>query len=318
MEEIYTKRIDYKGELGDISKAICKTYTLGELISNKLILMGFEDFNFNLETTKGKYFVKIFGNYRKDEDCERYVDIMLAAEKAGVSTPKLYRSNQGYLNKLSVEGCPLRLCVMEHIEGQTIFELNEKLNLDEIKFIAKQAALINSMEFKPKYLYDSWAIVNFLKEFEKKSKYLPEEDMKRVQPLIEEFKEIKVDELPHCFVHGDILKTNVMKDVNNKLWIIDFSVSNYYPRIQELAVLACNLFFNAENKEESEKNLDIALKEYQRTVKLTDRELKVLPTYIKLAHAMHIVGSHQSAVEGSSEETEYWLKQGRSGLEQMV
>ena len=33
----------------------------------------------------------------------------------------------------------------------------------------------------------------------------------------------------------------VMKDNNGKLWIIDFAVSNYMPRIVDLAVSSCNL-----------------------------------------------------------------------------
>jgi len=50
-----------------------------------------------------------------------------------------------------------------------------------------------------------------------------------VQPLVKEFENLGIEELPHCFVHGDIITTNVMRDSTDQLWIIDFSVSNYYP-----------------------------------------------------------------------------------------
>jgi len=87
-----------------------------------------------------------------------------------------------------------------------------------------------------------------------------------------------------------------------------------------LAVLACNLFFNAKSKEESENNLNIALEEYQKRIPLTDKELVTLPTYIKLAHAMHILCANYEEVAKNnvSEENEYWLQQGRAGLEQML
>jgi len=59
--------------------------------------------------------------------------------------------------------------------------------------------------------------------------------------LVREFNALKMKKLPHCFVHGDLIETNIMKDKEGKLWIIDFAVANYYPRIIELAVLACNI-----------------------------------------------------------------------------
>lgn len=318
MREVYKRRIGYRGKLEEISYAVCKSFNLGEFSSNDLILIGYEDFNFALETTKGKYFVKVFANFRSDKDCQRYVDIVAEAINAKVNTPKLFKSEQGYLHKVEIRDCNLRLCVMEHIEGQDIFSLGETLNPSEMKAIAQQAALINSIDIKPQPIYDSWAIVNFLEEFRKTKKYLSARDLELVQPLVQEFKDLRIKELPHCFVHGDIITTNVMRDNKNKLWIIDFSVSNYYPRIQELAVLACNLFFDAESKTKSENNLNVALEEYQKKIKLTDKELTALPAYVKLAYAMHIIGAtYATSVENNtSEENKYWLQQGREGLEQ--
>ena len=137
-----------------------------------------------------------------------------------------------------------------------------------------------------------------------------------IKPLTKEFEKINIQTLPHCFVHGDIIATNTMKDKNNKIWIIDFAVSNYYPRIQELAVFACNLLFDEEHRSKTENNLKIALGEYQKVIKLTPRELEILPTYIKLAYAMHVLSATYESVaeKNNSEENKYWLSQGRMGL----
>ncbi len=319
MREVYEKRIGYNGNLGEISSAVCKSFNLGEFLANKLILRGYEDFNFVLETRKEKYLVKVFANFRSDKDCQRYIDILRDVITARVKTPKLFKSEQGYISKLKINDCNLRLCVMEYIKGKDIFSLRKTLNENEIKFIAKQAALINSIDIKPQAIYDSWAIVNFQEEFRKTKKYLSVRDLKLIEPLVQEFNNLRIKELPHCFVHGDIIATNVMKD-KDKLWIIDFAVANYYPRIQELAVLACNLFFDAKSKTKSENNLNIALEEYQKKIKLTDKELNVLPRYIDLAHAMHIIGAtYAKAVDQNiSKENKYWLQQGRKGLEQKL
>ena len=68
------------------------------------------------------------------------------------------------------------------------------------------------------------------------------------------------------------------------------------------------------------KVYDEALDEYQKRIKLMPRELEALPTYIKLAHAMHILLANYEKVakDDDSEENEYWLEEGRAGLKQMI
>jgi Ser/Thr protein kinase RdoA (MazF antagonist) len=244
---------------------------------------------------------------------------MEKAIDAKIATPRLLKSKQGFLYIAEMNKIKLRLCVAEYINGKTLFESKEKLGNEEIKFLARQISLINQLDIKPKFIYDEWAITNFLKEFKKKSKSLSREYLRLVEPLVKKYKELNVDKLPHCFVHGDIISTNLMKDNNCNLWIIDFSVSNYYPRIQELAILACNLFFEENNKDKTKENLEIALKEYQKTITLTKEELKVLPTYIQLAHAMHLLSANFEKVAKNNlkKENEYWLNQGKIGLMQI-
>ena len=309
MEDSFRKRINYDGDIKDISIKICEDYNLGDLKSNHLVLIGYEDFNFIIETSKGKYFVKIFAKFRNMDDCKRYIEIMEKAMDAKIAVPKLLSSKQGLLYITEINRIKLRLCVAEFIYGKTLFETGEKLSSEEIRFLAHQISLINQLDIKPKFIYDEWAITNFLKEFKKKSKSLSEEHLKLIEPLVKRYKELNIEELPHCFVHGDIIITNVMKDNKGKLWIIDFSVSNYYPRIQELAILACNLFFVENNLAKSKENLEIALGEYQKTVALTKVELEALPTYIQLAHAMHLLSANFEKVSknNTTKENEYWL-----------
>lgn len=318
MEELFKKRINYEGNIKDISLQICKDLNLGSFKSNKIILVGYEDFNYILTTHKGKYFVKIFASSRTNNDCLRYLEIMEKSIAAKVATPKLIKSKSGYLDVCKVNNVKLRLVVFDYIDGDNFYKLNRKLNKAEIKFVAKQIATINSIKLKPKLIYDNWAVANFLKQYKKYSKYLSKEDLVLVKPLVSKFNELNVDKLPKAFVHGDIIATNLMKDKKGKLWIIDFSVSNYYPRIQELAVLACNLFFEAKSKTKSENNLKLALKEYNKILPLTKAELKALPDYIELAHGMHVLCANYEKVKNNnnSKENEYWINEGLSGLKQ--
>lgn len=314
--ERFFERINFDGELDAIGLSICEKLSLGDLVSSTLVTTGYEDFNFILETLHGKYFVKGFSNFRTDDDCVRYTDVMVKVGGTGVSTPHLLNGGQGCLFEVTVGDITFRFCLLDHIEGSTYYSLGEKPNENEITEIAYQAALINSIGIIPRPKYDSWAVVNFLIEFNKKGSYLSSGDYNLEEVLVEEFTRIDIKSLPHCFVHGDINSTNVMRDDKGGIWVIDFSSANYYPRIQEIAVLASNLLFDEDLKEKSERNLRIALETYQKRIQLTARELDALPSYIKLAYGMNLLLANFELVaeENHSRENEYWIEQGRIGL----
>ena len=82
--------------------------------------------------------------------------------------------------------------------------------------------------------------------------------------------------------------------------------------------MACDILFNRDNQKESEQNLKDALGEYQKTIKLTPRELESLPIYIKLAHAMHVLcATYEKEINNNNTaENEYFLDIGKSGLRQ--
>ena len=173
---------------------------------------------------------------------------------------------------------------------------------------------MSQINHHPKYFYDSWAIPNFLREFLNVKDKLEGDDLKYLEPLVALFPKLEIDKLPHAFVHGDIIATNVIKSTKGKLFIIDFGAANYYPRIQELAVLLCDLLF-ADDKEKYLQNYNQVLEIYQKEVSLNKKELELLPVFIKLAHAMHIVPATREKAKGNAlPENDFWLKSGQMGL----
>jgi len=310
----FQKRINYQGQLSELLKQVTGDYDFGNYQSHKIATVGYEDFNVILKTSKGKFFIKFFADFRNKANCQRCVDVILAVIKQGVNHPGLFKSNQGYLHEIKIKDELIRLIAIEYIEGKTFFDLKQKPSSDEMIFLVKQASIINSTNIQPAYVYDNWAIVNFLKEYNQIKKILTDADIKLIEPLAKEFSKINIETLPHCFVHGDIIDTNVIRSDTGELYIIDFSVSNFYPRIQELAVMLCDILFNSnENKfkEIYAKTLNI----YQEKIELTEQELKLLPLFIKVAHAMHIVGPIKFTIENkNSKENNHWLKSGRAGL----
>ncbi len=138
--------------------------------------------------------------------------------------------------------------------------------------------------------------------------------MDYIKPLVDLFPRLNIEKLPHCFVHGDIISTNVIRSIDNKIFIIDFAVANIYPRIQELAILLCDLFL-VKDKDKYLFNYNLALEEYQKVLLLAKEEIEILPTYIKLAHAMHIIPATREKVKGTElKENDYWLRSGKEGI----
>lgn len=312
----FQSRIEYQHDIVPLLEQICQDYNFGTYKSHSVVPVGYEDFNIILITDQDKYFLKIFAQTRTYQNCQRYLHTMFLALQAGVKHPKIYHSNQGPLYETMIGEATIRLCVLQFIHGKTLYELKTPPTTDQLKFIAQQAALINQLPIKPNPVYDDWAVINFLTEFDRRSPHISPEDHQLILPLVDKFRVVDILKLPHCFVHGDIIRTNVIVDDAGQLYLLDFSVANSYPRIQELAILFCDLFFNENQPESFPKLYELGLTEYQSHIPLTPKELDLLPLFIKVAHAMHILCSsfERDVNKNKTPENDLWLTLGRTGL----
>ena len=184
-------------------------------------------------------------------------------------------------------------------------------HIDEVR------AYFSSYDFNAAYSLENiadYCLVTKIEKWDFKS-YLTDEYKDIFDNLYQRFNNVKLDKLPSSFVHGDIISSNVMKDNNGKLWIIDFAVSNYLPRIVDLAVTSCNLCLNPDNKDKTIESTKMILDEYQKYNKLTDYELECFPLFYNLANAMGILQvSYLASLGEMSEEDAFWLAESEKGL----
>jgi len=310
----FNKRIGLNTDLKNISEQICSQYNLGGFISNELITIEYEDYNYYLTTTKGKYCVKIFNNIRTRQDIVNYLERIRVVANSQINAPKPLKINNDIVLELDYKKNHYDICVFEYIDGKNYFELNQKASKEIIKELAKQTAMINQLDIKPDFIYDSWAIINFEEEYKNKREYLSDKYKEEFDQLLTKFKCIDLDKLPKGFVHGDIISTNVMLDSTNKVWIIDFAVSNYLPRIIDLAVISCNMCLDNSSKENTYENIALLVSEYNKYTPLSEYELSAFRTFYKLANAMHILQTQYIIkTDGDSAENEYWLNEGIVG-----
>ena len=313
-EKFIQKRIKYSGDIKLLLVEVCREFFLGKYRSHKVLTIGYEDLNIRLETSTGIFLVKILAHFRDQNSRMRLSQIMEEVQKNErvIAHPKLYPSSQGYLHEVILYGAAYHLFVMQFITGESFYEIGTRPNKVEIAYLARQAALINKLELKPIYSYDVWSITNFIEEYAKAKKYLTRKDLKLINPLVSSYSSSEFTALPHSFVHGDIIDTNVIKDKLGKLWIIDFALANINPRIHELAVLSCNLLFDPKNPNAFEENYHLALDEYQKHIPLEKAEIDLIPICIRIAHSMHIIGATNTMVENNdSDENQYFSREPR-------
>ena len=122
----FNKRIKLNTDLKNISERICESYNLGEFISNELITIGYEDYNYYLTTSKGKYCVKIFSKIRTEEDIKNYLDRIRAVANSNINAPKPFLVDNDIVLSLDYEGNHYDICVFEYINGKNFFFFSGK------------------------------------------------------------------------------------------------------------------------------------------------------------------------------------------------
>jgi Ser/Thr protein kinase RdoA (MazF antagonist) len=311
-EQLPTDRLKYDGDLAPVVQRICDAYGVGTSTNHSVIDMGYEDCNVIIDTEQDRFMAKMFAKTRTPDDISRYAGIMQKVIEAGVHHPELISTVNGEMVYMD---SGITLVLMRFVEGKTFFELGRIPDDDERKAILEQAVKINAIDYEPPYLFDSWAIPNIKTVLERVQQYIEPDDLELVLSVIEQYEAIPGDELPHCFVHGDIIKTNLVKADDGGIYVLDFSVANRYPRIQDLAVIAANLLHDENGSSLKERCEQIA-EEYSQLNPLTAQEREHLYAYALAGVAMEFMGSHQEKyINGNdSEETDYWFNLGREGL----
>ncbi len=312
----FYKRIDYIEDISILAKEVCKRYNLGAFVNASLIEVGYEDFNVKLETEKGKCLLKVFNNNRSNLEVMECVNRTDIAGINGVCTPKVYRdSEERRYSTITIGESRFRVALLEFINGKNFFELNEKPTYDDLNQIIDIASQLSKIQYRPAFIYDPWAISSFAQEYESKIGYF-NEDMKSIlKPIYNKFIEFDYDSLPKSFVHGDMMSTNLMKDNNSKIWLIDFSVANYTARINEIIVICDDLALIEGDVDKSKERIEYVFDLWCRTVGATDFEKESFKLLFKVANAINVMNATYEQINGNtSEETKMHLNVGKFGL----
>lgn len=290
---------------------------LGKVREWTVITTGFEDCNIDLTTGTGRVVVKVFAAQRDPSLPERTADLIGRAIERGVHHPRLLRDEHGH----TVHHDPRsrnRFLVMDFVEAIDYYTLGRAPTVAELADIIDQAVLIHGIDAHPEFVFDPWAITNLIPLAASVENVLDAEQRRLVAGAIDAVSEIDRGALPHLLIHGDMTKGNVLVDAAGRITVIDFTVANRYPKVQELAMIAANL--THESVQPLPERVEGIADLYSTTTPLTPEEHIALRAFSVAAAAMEFLGAvnEWSVNNNRGAETEYLLGLGLTGLRDCV
>ncbi len=109
------------------------------------------------------------------------------------------------------------------------------------------------------------------------------------------------------------MNANLIKD-KEKMWLIDFSVLSYLPRIIELVVISYGICI-CNDREESIRRINYCLNIYNKQNVLTKSELDKFNIILNAMGAMSIMqASYIKKHTRNFEENQYWIDKGKETI----
>lgn len=316
--QMYFSRIDAieNNCFNILAKLVCEVYRLGIFQNAEIIPIGYEDFNAIISTSTGKYLVKVFNNKRTDDNAYQCIERTKQASENGLPVPRVFPNAQGdFLSYMYIGTSRFRLAVIEYVDGVNFHQLGIKPTSDELISLVEMAYSLSKIKYVPPFIDDEWSIKNFLREFQLKRPRLTKRQISLIDPIYDSFAKFKFDALPKAFVHGDITSTNILRDKMGKLWLIDFSVSNYMARIIEVLIICDDLALVVGEREKSKERVSLCFDLWCRKVGATTFEREAFPLLFAVANAINVMNTEIERQEGmDSEENMMNMRQGLWGL----
>jgi Ser/Thr protein kinase RdoA (MazF antagonist) len=289
-------------------RKVTKYLELGDLENWEPVEVGLEDANVRLSTTRGEYLFKGYASSRPQSQVDRYEEIFEIVAAENLPHPKLFLKNNKAVHRVD----DIQFSVYEWVRGKTFYQMDRVPDEREMQRIIKIAADLNQLPIKPTFIHDNWAVYNLPKLYEEVRELLSKSDQQLTKKALDIYSEIDHGALPHAFVHDDITQQNLILADDGKIYLIDFGVANYYPRIQEIALMVSLLM---DKDMPIQERIMKVVKEYEKYIKLTHSEKGAIFPYVVASQAMEVLMVHRERAKGSTlPELDYWLSIGRNGL----
>jgi Ser/Thr protein kinase RdoA (MazF antagonist) len=294
---------------------VAQEYRLAEVRDWSVLETGYEDCNLDVRAARGRVVVKVFAAGRPASVPARTVGIIVRAQAAGVRHPRLHQDSAGgYLHRYDGHW----LIVMDHAPGQTFYEMSRPPTEAELGKVIEQAARLHRIDAQPEPVFDPWAIANLVPLAGQVGHLLDDEQHALVDGAIAELRTVDWDGLPHALIHADLTAGNVLLGPDGEITVLDFALANYWPRLQEIAVIAASLMHGSPAAgPRLPERMAAAARMYSAVAAtpLTAAEQAALDSFGRWAAAMELLGGLNMWLQGNrGPETDLLITIGTTGL----
>lgn len=311
---ILIKRTNLNVPLNEFLKDLeSKFVSIGKIDNYSPINEGYEDANIILNTSKGKFVLKVFLNERNLENINSYVRILRECQNIEIPTTEIITDFNGGLGVFEKNNIKTYYIITKFFDGIN-FE-NTTPSLEDIKNITEYISKLNTFDFKVGQGYDSWGIKAFPEEYKRKRKKLtPEQDL-LIKNIYSDYLELDMSKFSKAVIHGDMQRKHVIKNSKSEYCILDFGCMAYDYKVIELATYFAWFCLQEDTFKDKDLIHKEVLKIYNLTHKLTDMEIKSLPLLIKTSYAAYYMTTSVMINKGdSSRETLDWHNKAKNML----
>jgi Ser/Thr protein kinase RdoA (MazF antagonist) len=311
-------RVNLDASLESLLDKVAENFSLGEIIDFSVETTGYEELNIKTKTSKGIFLVKVFSKSKSESTIKDYIKGLQQFQKAGVPTPSLLPGGNGYLYGFVEKTRTTYLCVMNYFSGETFQQRNvDKIDIERlVTYLSK----IHSLSFSIHRNYDSWGTAHLIEEYDKKSKYISNEDNQLIQPIVNEYKTLRFDLFSKSIIHGDLQRTNVLKNQARDYCILDLGCMDFSYPVIDLSIFIAHFCLDDEGTKTS-INLALykhAVQSYVKERKLNDAELASIPTLVRATYAIYLIAANyslQNPAHPNNSQTAAWIEFSKSGLD---
>jgi homoserine kinase type II len=233
---VYTKLSD------NALRQFLKTFRVGDLISAKGVSAGTINTIYDIQTTTGRYILRILEN-RKFVDAQFEASLLQQLAKAGLTVPKMMEA--GKLGAVVPFGPRQQLSIFQFLPGRDmgVFEVAPDHVRQVGQFLASMHQVTARLTMRRRNRFAPERIRHILslclaapaKNAEQR------EHLKILKKQVEVFEFNRA--LPRAVVHGDLFIDNVRFNCGKLCGVIDFEMASSGPLIYDLAVAICDWGF---------------------------------------------------------------------------
>jgi Ser/Thr protein kinase RdoA (MazF antagonist) len=304
-------RVSFEEFLNEVQS---KFNSIGKVENYSPINEGDEDANIILNTSSGKYVLKIFFAERDLKNIISYLKILRECKDVGVQTTEILTDFNNGLGLFENNEVKTYYIITKFFKGKNFQNITPII--EDIKKVTQYLSKLNTLSFEVDREYDSWGIKAFPDEYKNKKDNLTPEQNLLIKDIYSDYTKLDMSNFSKSVIHGDMQRKHVIKDDSNNYCILDFGCMAYDYKVIELAIYLAWFCLQEDTWKDKDIIYKVVLDIYNQTHNLTEAEIQSLPLLIKTSYSAYYMTTSVMINEGdTSKETLDWHNRSRKMLE---